>query len=558
MVVGFLLLLACAVGVNRTGRALQTGRRWGVWATMVLCLLASGSTTGIFNEREQWGGQAGSAVFFALALPALVTFIVSLRNFSAFQPLEGTAARRARVAFKWGIPATILLLALGYAGLNLLVARYEQSVNARWAALGSNPDDIPSRFPRAEANQTARMLANMAATDYTCQRLGTYGVSNLVDPKSPDAKALGLVEFCQPPFKTGWAILEELQKTPGDDVGEMPADVTDYLEKHHHVLDRMYAAIRAQSPQWEMDVARGSNGPLPNEYEGASLVNLICLDALNHLRKGEKEQALVELDCAWRISRAYGERPEFTSQMMNLFCDRTIFLTLRKFNGVSPEWHERLSDKDRMNRFRVSLACEAYNLSADVKRFGVSGLNLVAYDTSRDPLWKRLFFSLSRPLARYWAAEISESYLLALERIETREGGNLNCNPFQELQSPMNPASRLSLSARTPVTGLYRLNDYWLDCMKIRFESEMTDKLLKVKEAANGGPVPFNVDGLDSSICPEAWWELESTPGAFSLTFSREVPVFENDQRLSEDKRKGLFRIQWPWMNVWPPGSAAS
>jgi hypothetical protein len=557
-VVGLVLLLISAVGVNRTGRALQTGRRWGIWATMFLCLLASITTMGIFNERERWGGQVGSAIFFALVLPALVAFIVSVRNFSAFQPLEGTAARRARVAFKWGIPAAIFFMAVGYAGVNLLVARYEQSVNARWAAHGIRPDEIPIRFPRTEANQTARMLANMAATDYTCKRIGTYGFSKLVDPKSPDAKALGFIELQQPPFKKGWAILEELQKKPGDDIGDMPADVTEYLDKHHPVLDRMYAAIRAQSPQWEMDVARGVNEPVPDFLVCRSIVNLICLDALNHLRKGEKEQALAELDCAWRIASACSARPEMTGQGLSWMCEQTIFLTLRKFNDVPPEWHERLSDRDRMNRFRTSLACEAYKLSADVKRFGIRGLDW-EYDEKYQPvLWKRALFSLSRPLARYWVAEISGSYLTGLERIEKYNECSLVFEPFQGLHSSMNMVGEFSLSARGSFGAVFRLNDYWTCWMKYRFDSEMTNKLLKVKEAASGGPVPLNVDGLDSSICPDAKWELESTPGAFSLTFSRKVPVLNNDQRLSEDERKGLFRIQWPWMNVWPPGSAAS
>ncbi len=545
MVVGFSMLSVCALGVYQTGRALMAGRRWAVWATMVLCLLAGLTTTGIFNERERWGGQAGSAVFFAVAMPALVAFIVSLRNLAAFQPLDGTAARRARFALKWGIPATILLLVVGYSGLNILVARYERSVNARWAAHGINPDEIPTRFPRTEANQTARMLANMAATDSTCQRMGTYGFSKLVDLKSPDAKALGFVEFQQPPFKQGWAILEELQKKPGDDVGEMPADVTDYLEKHHSVLDRMYAAIRAQSPQWEMDVARGSNGPVPDFMESRAIVNLICLDALNHLRKGEKEQALAELDCAWRIASACSARPEMTSQVMGLVNTQTIFLTLRKFNGVSPEWHERLSVKDRMNRFRVSLACEAYNLSADAKRFGVSGLDMVARDTARFPLWKRILLSFSRPLARYWAAEISESYLSALERIEAREGCAFDGNPFQTLQSPMNPANELSLSARTPLSGLYRLNDYWQWWMKSQFSLEMTDKLLKVKEAANGGVLTDDLPGMESSICPESWWELEVYGGSFSLTFSKKPWLFDTTGTFNKEEREKLFKIEW-------------
>lgn len=542
-VAGCLSATVAAVISYQLGRALQTGRRWGVWATMVLCLLASVLATVFFTDRAPGANQAGSIAFFAFALPALVAFLIAIRNLSLFKPLEWRVMQKVKTILKWGLPGVILLLAVAYFGLNLVATRYEQSVNARWAALGISPADFPNRFPRVEANRTARVLTNLIATERIYQQFQESSpYRKLLEPNAPYARAFDMSDAHLPPVEGGWQVLLDIQKKPGDDIGEMPADVVGYLEKHRADFDLMYREIRNQAPQWEMNVSLGFLAPVPNFLDARSIVNLICLDAVNQLRQGKKAEALAALECAWIVSKSYTNRPEIISQLAGNTSQKIILQTLRKVDGVSPEWHARLSDPDWMKRFQVSLACEAYGLTEGAKQYGVAGFDVNAPE-NQVPFWKRWLSSLSRPLARYWTAEISETYLLVAERAAKLDGCGADPNPFQELQALDGPSRRISPGNQIASVAMVNVSAYWRNAIKNRFLLEMTDKLLKVKEAANGGAPPQTVAGMGSSICPAARWEYKPEPNAFTLTFSRKSGLFDKD---NEGEKDGLFKIQWP------------
>lgn len=451
--------------------------------------------------------------------------------------------QKVKTIFKWGLPGVILLLAVAYFGLNLTAARYERSVNARWAAIGIDPADFPNRFPRVEPNRTARVLTNLIATERTYQQFSeSIFYRKLLEPNAPYAKAFGMSEAHLPPFEGGWQVLLDIQKKPGDDIGEMPADVTGYLERHRADFDLMYREIRNQPPQWEMNVSLGFLAPVPNFLDARSIVNLICLDAVNQLRQGKKTEALAALECAWIVSKSYTDRPEIISQLAGNTSQKFILQTLRKVDGVSPEWHARLSDPDWMKRFQVSLACEAYGLTAGAKQYGVAGFDVNTAE-NRVPFWKRWLGSLSRPLARYWTVEISETYLLVAEQAAKRDRCGADPNPFQDLQSLDGPSRRISSGNRIAQVAMVNISAYWRNAIKNRFLLEMTDKLLKVKETAKGGPLPQTVAGMESSICPDARWEYKAEPNAFTLTYSKKFGLFDKD---ADAEKEGLFKIQWP------------
>jgi hypothetical protein len=322
----------------------------------------------------------------------------------------------------------------------------------------------------------------------------------------------------------------------------MPAEVTGYLEKHRADFDLMYREIRNQPPQWEMNVSLGIAAPVPNFLYARSVVCLICFDATNQLRQGKKAEALAALECALIVLRSYSARPEVICQLISIACERMVIQTLRKVDGVPPEWHARLSDPDWMKRFQMSLACESYGLAEGAKRFGVAGFD-VNDPQNQVPLWKRWSSYLSRPLARYWAAEISETNLLILERAAKLDGCGADPDPFQDLQTPGGSAGRISSWNQIAPFAMVNVNAYWREWIRQRYKLEMTDKLLKVKEAANGGAPPQSVSGLESSICPDARWEYKSEPKAFTLTYSKKSGLFDKD---AEAEKEGLFRIEWP------------
>lgn len=539
-VAGCLLAIAAAIISYRIGRALQTGRRWGVWATMVLCLLSSVIATVFFSDRTPRSNQAGSIAFFALAL---VAFLVAIRHRAVFQPLEEKAGLLVNKFFKWGIPTVILFLIAGYLGLSVVAERYEQSVNARWAVLSLNPAETPKRFPRVKANRTARVLTNMVATEEAYRRSpGDVAYRKLLEPTAPYARAFGFLKPYAPPFKDGWQVLFDIQKKPGDDVGEMPADVTGYLERNRANFDLMYKEIREEAPQWDMDVSLGITAPVPNFLDARSIVNLICLDAVNQLRLGKRAEALAALECAWIVSRSFSARPEIISQLAAAACEKTIALTLRKMDDVPPEWHARLSDPDGMKRFQVGLASEAYSLTEGAKRFGIAGIDIDDPE-NQVPLWRRSLCRLTRPLARYWTAEISETYLLGLQRAAKLDGCGADPNPFLDLQTPGRPASPISSWNPIAPVGMININAYWRNEIKTRFILEMTDRILRVKEAGKGGALPQTVAGLESSICPDSRWEYKAEPSAFTLTFSKKSGLFDRD---NEAGKESLFMIQWP------------
>ncbi len=549
--VGGLGLLLVATGLYLIGRGLQTGYRWAIWASMVFCLLASLVATAFFSEPTGLR-QAGSVTFFALVLPSLVAFVVALRNRSRFLSLSEVASRRIRNGFKWGIPVTLLVLATVYLGMSLVASRNESRVNAEWSKVVFSPSDLPKKFPRAEANQTAKVITNMIATEETYARKGSPDRQRLLDSKSPFARAFGLTGMAgQPPWKGGWKILSDIQERPGDNFQPFPADVTDYLKKHEGDFAALYRQIRAEAPQWEIDVSKNIEAPVPNFLEHRVVLDLISLDALNKSGQGRDAEALAALDCAWIVNQSMYRRPELLGQLAGISGDKLIALTVRKMKNPGTEWRKRYSNREWREGIRTSLVCEAYGMVESARNNG-----LMAYpftDEGQSPAVRGIWAVLTRPLARYWAVQLSEAHLRVAERLSKLDGCDNTRDPFADIQTLGGPGSPLSSSNAVAKVFMVNSDGIWRAEIKASYIFEMTEKILIVKEfaASNGGAPASVVDGMQSGVCPKGFWQYQVLPDkTFSLTYTPRPTLLDRENEAEKDR---LFMIQWSLASGQPP-----
>lgn len=538
-------LILVATACYLIGRGLQTGYRWAIWATMGFCLTASLVATAFFSERLMGLRQAGSFTFFALVLPSLAAFVVGLRNRSKFQPLSAVTARRIGTSIKWGLPALVSVLALAYIGLSVAASRYENRVNAEWAKVAFSPSDFPKKFPKAEANQTAKVITNMIASEATYSRKGSPDRQKLLDPKASFARAFEITDSAgQPPWKDGWKTVADILEKPGDGIGPFAPEVVAYLDKHAGDFGALYRQIQAEAPQWELDVSKNVDAPVPNILEHRVLLYLIALDALAKSGQGKDAEALAALDCAWIVNQSMYRRPELLSELIGISGDKVIALTVRKMKNPGTEWRKRYSNREWRDGIRTSLVCEAYGMVESAKTSGLAAYPFT--DEGQSPVVRGIWAVLTRPLARYWAVELSEAHLRVAERLSKLDGCDDTRDPFADIQTLGGPGSPLSSSNRIASVFQPNANAIWRSEIKASYIFEMTEKILIVKEfaASNGGAPTSVVDGMRSGVCSKGLWQYQVLPDkTFSLTYTPRPTLFDKDNEAEKDR---LFVIQWP------------
>lgn len=134
----------------------------------------------------------------------------------------------------------------------------------------------------------------------------------------------------------------ELKRTE-ERVGAPPPAVERFLADHEAELAAIESVLlRERSLQWEMDVSRKTDAPLPNLLGQVRLQRLLVARALLEMGRTEADAAEQTLEASWRLNEALSARPELISQLIVVAVAKYHAGAVRKLDAPAAGWADRL------------------------------------------------------------------------------------------------------------------------------------------------------------------------------------------------------------------------
>jgi hypothetical protein len=281
----------------------------------------------------------------------------------------------------------------------------------------------------------------------------------------------------------------ELLEVPDDAIGEPPELVRRFLDDHSAALDALRGDVpERSSSRSEAGAAPGQFSELPSDIVGhVRLQRLLIAESLRKSLAGEGEVAEKTMAAAWKLNQALVERPSAISQMMAIAITRWQMAALRKMDGLSAEWPERLEERNHRDSYYGSLDCEA--------------------------------------MKSFRAAQESE----ATEAAESI-GAILDLTARLRRQDPCAYSSEIARGIFRKALGqdaeaMPNLQEASYRLFRAEVERELTALVLQARQKrAETGAWPGELHGLASSVCPGASWSYQNMDGKASIAFQGRFP----------------------------------
>jgi hypothetical protein len=382
-----------------------------------------------------------------------------------------TGVRRSLLA---GV-AVVAAAAAGLVGINAMAARREARLAQEWTAIDPGSADFRARLPRSGPNAAALELEGAAA------ELGIdMAPADMPGRARPSEQALAA--FRETARSNGDYLSRQILKE--DDTIEPPSEATrKFLSEHSTPLAGLESRVMASGPpEWEIDVAKTQESPVPNLLGHLTLQRLLLVRALEEIRAGDHAAALRTLETSWRIAESLRRRPEMITHLIATSFAKLQAGVLRKTEAPPAAWRERLNPFALWRGNKRTLHFEAWCFS---QRLGPMNFGRIV------------------PMGRIWANEFSGNLLEVVSELEKQD--RCSFSPEKGKQIWEKPIGRTNF-----IASLVWPNLEGSSCRLFRAQIELegTQMILAVKQARRdaGGNWPAEVAGLESSICPGSRW----------------------------------------------------
>ncbi len=388
-----------------------------------------------------------------------------------------------------GLLAAAALIAVTYVVVSAVASRREKAALAHWAEAGRPLDAFIAGLPETQPNATAKKLEETAA-------------------------ALGVVRGeKKEPWKSIASPLNayldaQLEKT-GPAVDAPPEAVAAFLRDAAPFIGEARAALLdGPPPVWEESSRKLYGAPLPNLLQILNLEKVLAADALAALSRGDRSEAMLDVEAGWRLGASLDTRPELISALIAVASLRYPAAILRRVDGAGEAWRGRLEAVVPREWMARGLEYEA----ACMLELGRGGL----FEAGPGPL-RRLRDRVARPFVRL---SITGYLDTMLEMIKAAEAAG----PCPEgLEGTMKGIIKAipSWNALTKIAIPNTISS-WQRAHRLQLDLELTGKILLLKEArdANGGAWPDAVPGIEASVCPGGRWIYARAADRVSLSYS--------------------------------------
>ena len=428
---------------------------------------------------------------------------------------------------KWVAVTIIGLLVLWIVGGNLFAAHQEKRVDQARS-------EFIKQFPYREANNSALKLEELGAGFGLGKLMGLSSTSTRY-LHLPDSKA-NIKPLDEDLRKKLSQYLDSQLDKPNDEIDVPPEEVRQYLTNHAAELDLVRTHIlRSELPKWEMDVSKVGDirSELPSFLSLANFQKILLVDTLEKTRQGKDQLAIKNIEASWKLNQALLEQPYLISYLVFIINARPQAVVMRKIQGISNEWQERINHLNKFElpqAFLMSLYSEAF-VSLSARKYSTSQFIEDGDDSKVDSFTRWIRF-LTDPVTKPYIRLMAVNYFNNMNQIHLKLAEQDFCafNPddFQAQAGLMpdawwNPINRFSLGGS--------FHGQWRRLGKTVLRFELTQKVLRIKEIAqNQGRFPNQIPGIESSICRGANWIYQLRPeGKALISFSKDLPWIQPD-----------------------------
>jgi hypothetical protein len=304
----------------------------------------------------------------------------------------------------------------------------------------------------------------------------------------------------------------------------IPQNLQDYLASHAIAIKEIYALLReSEIPEWEMDLTGFHKGnfatPFPSFLGLVTLNDLILLDAINKFQNYNTTEGLEALDASWRLRTSLNDDPRLISQLVNLIIASKQINIMRNLEGVSLEWQKRLLQIDYASLIITSLEMEAFSKYAGYNQMfkadGILPLSSTFY-------WRNWPETMRQDYSRWSLLDMN----LSSRRIYA-ELPKLNACKYDINATIAYPGIDDYLTLNYPIH-----TNQWLSGKKLMLQSELTQKVLAVRELIAQRKVPKSLPSSTSVICPTHQWNYTVAPEEIKIALSPSTSLIQSKGEL--------------------------
>ncbi|MDQ7006822.1 MAG: hypothetical protein Q9Q40_06285 [Acidobacteriota bacterium] len=417
-------------------------------------------------------------------------------------PRQAPRSRRPRPGLTLGLAG---LLIVAYGLLVVVSHRVDEQARRRWVAAGGSLEELVRRYPSRETNALAGQVEAVAAG--MGLRLRPNWEQGGVVPAAPAAAGWASVREL-----LGDALAATLQRDHPR-IDPLPREVAAYLDRQAGALARLRALLAGPvAPLWRRELERGPRARLPNLPGQIGLQQVLTLDALEAIRRGDRARAEADLEASWWLGTSLREDPVLIEQWGSMVVLHFQAGVLRRLAPAPDRWRRRLASVGGRRLFLDALRHEVAALSKiDPTRL-----------TGDLSLPERLFGALAAPYLRISHADALGRWQQALDGLEARDS---LCPPVGRDTLDWRVAAppwwnRLEDSLQAGFSASRRL-------LHVQLDLELTRQWLALDELrreAGSGPLRLPPAG-DSEACPgERWIPTVLPDGGVALRLSRALP----------------------------------
>jgi hypothetical protein len=395
----------------------------------------------------------------------------------------------------------ILLIFSAFLGFLFYTREKYKAVNEKWDQEFGSFEAFEKRFPKRSANRSAIELEKLSAN--LGIDLAPKGVRNRIRPESKTKELFKKLD-------------EEIQKTLRNRLENKVAEVSPteatktFLTINEASINEIILFVnKNEFPEWEIDLSKRSQSPIPYLRGQMQLQRLINLEASLLIDESRFSEAEDAINASWRLNKHLMERPELLSYLIGLVVSKYEAGNLRRLPYVH-DWHDRLTDSKISEHLWTVLQGEVWV----ILRMAEEG-TLLQQDGKPKGLFEKVFSPFVRVMALDFA-EVALRYFLDLKKSDP-------CSPKRSLKEgeirKMFPSwNRL---------GLIMLSDYsgaWNRSKLVSLEADFTERIIEIRKQLHKDPDVFGeAFTFDSRVCKGQTLNYEKILDGFKLSFSKKI-----------------------------------
>jgi hypothetical protein len=375
--------------------------------------------------------------------------------------------------------ALLIAFAAGISGTNAYLRRQQTKTEEAWRKFdpsfhGYSPNDSVT-----SSNETALILERLAVP--LGLDLGWREANDRPKPSSEQTREF----FAMLPVLSRY-LSDEMAK-PDESLAQLPTVLNDYLGSHHETLEGIKTVLlRLPRPVWQSGSDRLSNAMMSNVLEQLRLQRLLIVEALLAGSTGDGSGALPWLDASLNLNQSLRSRRQIAFQLISLAVLKLEAFLVRKASVIPLDWRTKLSPDDVQKEFLAGMEGDMWSGVAQVR-------DAVEVDGKIEYRAAHPFYEI--PFSSYYALQISERGLLAVQELSKMDGCTLDPGTFERRIA----GSRGLLSIVFEYVG-----DQWKRLTRTRIDLELSGKILALREARKAtGAWPQTIPGGNASaVCP--------------------------------------------------------